>query len=334
VGALTIAALAFALPNSVTGNDRTLLLLCLLPLAQVGDVAEWRLIAGGKATTVAGISLLVFPAAALLRIWLAVGGFSATYFAGVLVLEWSARSAIVAIASQRLDSEGRPGLPSRRALEIASEAMPLLLAGMAVFLYMRLDQFMIGAFLDAHSVGLYSAVVTISEAPLVLPAILLKTSLPLLTSLAQNDPLRYAAYFEGLCRKVFYLHLTGAAVLWIAAEPIILLLYGNQYSEAVEPFRVTVLASPFIALGVISSAWLVISRNTAHALRRTALGLIVNVALNFVLIPRMGVVGASVATLAAQVVATFLSDALFPSTRFLFRMKCKAILPLSAGNSR
>jgi PST family polysaccharide transporter len=116
----------------------------------------------------------------------------------------------------------------------------------------------------------------------------------------------------------------------MAARPIILFLYGQEYAEAVEPFRVIVLASPFIALGVLSSAWLVISRNTGHALRRTMMGLIVNVLLNLALIPRFGLIGASIATVAAQIVATFLGDLPFKNTRPLFNMKCRAMLPFSS----
>jgi PST family polysaccharide transporter len=55
-------------------------------------------------------------------------------------------------------------------------------------------------------------------------------------------------------------------------------------------------------------------------------GGVVNVILNFVLIPRYGGLGASIATLIAQMAASYLAHAFYPQTRKMFWMQTKALL--------
>ena len=304
-----------------------LLVLCLLPIAQVGDLHEWRLIAAGKSKVVALIAVLVSPAAALVRLGLAIAGSGVFAFAWILVFEWVARSMLLAIAGRALsqadsiaDQDFAP-----RAMGLLRESMPLLLAGIAVFVYMRIDQFMIAGMLDPRSVGLYSAIVTLSEVPLVLPVLLLRAALPTLTTQAAEDPDAMNRTFVRLLRFCFYLHAAGAVIASISAEFIVEILFGSSYRDASFAFRILVLGAPFVALGVISSAWLVINRCTKHAFHRTILGALTNIGLNFALIPAYGIGGAAMATVAAFAVASLLADLLYPQSRELFWLKLYAM---------
>lgn len=215
-----------------------------------------------------------------------------------------------------------------RALSLLRESMPLLLSGIAVMIYMRLDQFMIAAILDSRRVGLYSAVVTLSEAPLVLPAILLRAALPALTRLAVTNPVELQVRFEKLLRITFYFHAIAAILFCVFAHTIVHALYGPMFADSVPAFQIIVLGAPFVAMGVLSSAWLVIHRQTDHALKRTLLGVLTNVTLNLILIPKFGIAGAAMATFIAQIIATYVADACYSKTRQLFLVKSRAMLPL------
>ena len=58
---------------------------------------------------------------------------------------------------------------------------------------------------------------------------------------------------------------------------------------------------------------------------RTLFGLLLNVTLNFLLIPEAGIIGAATATLITQVFVSLLMDAMLPSTRPLFFIKMRAL---------
>lgn len=310
-------------------TNRLLWILCLLPLCQIGDVVEWRLISSGQSRAIAIVTLAVAPAAAIARIAFALLDGGAFVFAWMLLAEWAIRSMLLLIVGVPLLSSFRERNTAtfQRAVELLRESFPLMAAGIATFVYMRIDQFMIGTLLDARSVGLYSAVVTLSEGPLVISALLLRGALPMLTRQFQNDYALCTRTMVKFMRRGFFLHLTGAIILALLAKPIIYLFYGEAYASAIYAFRIQVFSASFVALGVLSSAWLILNHHTSHALRRTLLGAVVNVALNTIMIPLYGITGAAASTVIAQIFATYLADFAYPQMRSLFWMKTFAMLP-------
>lgn len=329
-GSCLLLGLAFVPQVRELQSGTLLLVLALLPLAQVGDLAEWRLIASAQGRRVAIVTASVSPVAALLRCALALAGFGALAFAWMLVVEWTVRSLLLSwLAGHPLrTADPRPaGTQWRQAAALLRESMPLLLSGLAVFAYMRIDTFMIAGMLGRHDVGLYSAIVALAELPLVLPMLLLRASLPVLTRVGAEDPVRRDRELMKLMGMGFYLHAGVACVLAFAAEPLLALLYGEAFRPAAAALQIQLLCAPFVALGVLSSAWLVLERKTGHALRRTLVGAVVNIGLNLVLIPAAGIVGAALATLVAQLLATYIADAFHRETRDLFMLKTRAFWP-------
>jgi len=279
---------------------------------------------------VAVVVLVVSPLAAVARLALVLYGASVGTFAWALVAEWLARSILMTRCSH---GEPIPSTPDQtfefygRAKALLRDSMPFLLAGLAVFIYMRIDQFMIAAALGSEDVGHYSAAVVLSEAPLVIPVLLLRASLPKLTREFQANPQTGERTLLRLMRFAFYLHLAGAVVVAALADPIVQLLYGEAYGQSAAVLRIQAFGAPFVALGVISGAWIVFQRSTKYALVRTVAGAVVNIVANVVLIPLFGIEGAAVATILAFATAAFLMDASSRSTRPLFRLKVQALAP-------
>lgn len=339
IGALIGFAILFAIAQLPAagkfGISGLLLVLCLLPLAQTGDFWEWRLVATGYSKRIAVIAVILSPIAALARVALALLDANVYVFAWILVAEWLLRSLLLALVSRDIRTEWRDQASSlqKSAFSLLRDSAPLLLSGIAVFIYMRLDQFMIASMLDARHVGLYSAVVMLAEVPLVLPALLLRAALPELTRHSIANPAQYHLTLESLMRNGFYALGIIAIVLCTFASVIIRSFYGAPFEEATAAFRLMVLAAPFVALGILSSAWLVLQRCTAHALRRTAIGAAANILLNLFFIPRFGIAGAAAATLIAQIIATYAADVFYSQTVDLFVMKSRAMLPRFRGAS-
>jgi O-antigen/teichoic acid export membrane protein len=333
-GSCILLGLAFLPATRNLGISSLLVLLCLLPLVQIGDLWEWRLIAAGQSRRVASVAVVVSPLAALARIAFALQGAGVVTFAWVLIAEWAVRSTLLSVASRRLSvpSSDSAQRPAPATIALLRDSAPLLLSSIAVFVYMRIDQFMIAGMLGSSQVGLYSAVVTLAEVPLILPPLLLRAALPTLTRQSATDPAHRDATIAKLMRTGFYVHALVAVLLSVLAEPIVVLLYGEPFRAAANAFRLQVLAAPFVALGVLSSAWLVLLGCTGHAIRRTVIGAIANIALNLLLIPRYGIAGAAAATLVAQVIATYAVDAFYRQTRELFIMKTRALVPGFRGS--
>src|SRR5699024_8053352 len=111
-------------------------------------------------------------------------------------------------------------------------------------------------------------------------------------------------------------------------------LFGAAYAQAGTILAIHIWASVFVFLGVASGRWFLAENLTVLSLQRTALGAVLNIALNFVLIPDYGAVGAASATVVSQAAVNVFYDVLQPKTRGMFKMKMKAINPMYLAGSR
>lgn len=327
LGCLMLVAITATPAAHDFGISGLLLILCLLPLVQVGDLAEWRLVAKGRSRNVAMASILSSPLAALARFVFALANAEVATFAWLLVGEWTLRSLLLIVSAyERAEATSEDDsyfLAS--ALSLLRDSAPLLMAGVAVFIYMRIDQFMLAAMLGPREVGLYSAIVQLAEIPLVLPVLLLRAALPTLTRQASADVNLHERTLVSLMRYGFFLHLGISVVMILFADFLIVSLFGKAYQPAIAAFRTQVAGAPFVALGVLSSSWFVINRRTAHTLLRTLAGAAINIAMNVILIPSLGIMGAAISTVVAFVTAALFADLCSGVSRPLFRLKIRAI---------
>ena len=77
-------------------------------------------------------------------------------------------------------------------------------------------------------------------------------------------------------------------------------------------------------LGVANGKWLIVENMQKITFYRTFLGSIINIVLNYLLIPRQGIIGAAIATLSTQAIVNFFFLALFDKTRITFWMQLNA----------
>ena len=213
----------------------------------------------------------------------------------------------------------------RLAWELVKESWPLILSGFMVFIYMRIDQIMMKQLSTAEELGLYAAAVKVSELWYFIPMAIGSSVFP---SIVKSKEISETVYYERL-QKLFYLmSLISYAVaipVMLFAEPIVTILYGKNYLGAAPSLAVLIWAGLFVSLGIARGTWLISEGLLNFSAATTAVGGVVNMILNFVLIPRYGGLGAGIATLIAQMSACYLAHALYPQTRKMFWMQTKAI---------
>lgn len=202
---------------------------------------------------------------------------------------------------------------------------PLILSGIAVMLYMRIDQVMIKEMLGEREVGLYSAAVRLSETWYFVPAIITTSLFPAIVNARKTSDKLYHARLQRLYTTLVWMAIAVAVPMTFLSDWLITLLYGEAYKDAGQVLMIHIWAGVFVSIGVASGSWF-ISENLQHyALYRTSLGAIINVILNLVLIPIFGLIGAAIATVIAQSMAALFFDVLTEKTRVVFYMKLKAL---------
>lgn len=210
-----------------------------------------------------------------------------------------------------------------RAKTLLKDSWPLIISGLAVIIYMRIDQIMLGQMLGDESVGIYSAAVRICEVWYFIPMAIVASVFP---SLMQNQDLdAFAKNFQRLFDLMFAISFPMALLIAAFSSLIIRVLFGVDYLDASGVLSVYAWATLFAFLGVPSGRWYLYADLQKLALARTTLGAVVNVLLNMMLIPLYGPVGAAYATLVAIAISNVLFNALDGRTRHLFIMQVRAL---------
>jgi polysaccharide transporter, PST family len=214
------------------------------------------------------------------------------------------------------------------ARELLKESLPLILSGLTIMIYMRIDQIMLGQIIGDKSVGIYSAATRISEIWYFIPMTVSSSVMPSIFKAKEISEQLYYQRIGQLNRGLVWLSIAVAIIMTFIARPIVVLLFGNNYIESGAILAIHIWASVFVFTGVATSGWFIAENLTYLSLYRTLSGAIVNVLLNIFLIPMYGGLGAAIATIIAQAIASFISNGINPKTRKLFKVQIRSLLPI------
>ncbi|MEM9164320.1 MAG: flippase [Cyanobacteria bacterium P01_F01_bin.4] len=243
--------------------------LIMQPLLLVGAAAVWQL--RGDLTSGVAIALSLFSAML------------------ALTLQWL-------LFQRSLDAKIRTAKPTYAIAQWWQTALPLMLFSGSHMVLSQTDTLMIGAFLNAKQVGLYSAALkTASWVPFILSSVN-SISAPLIASLyAQGDRQGLQQLVATIARWMFYPALAVALGLIGFAGPV-LQLFGPDFTAAKGALIILILGQ-LVNVGAGSVGYLMTM--TGHQTQSAwvmGASAVVNVGLNLVGIHFFGIVGAALAT--------------------------------------
>jgi O-antigen/teichoic acid export membrane protein len=179
-----------------------------------------------------------------------------------------------------------------------TDVMPIGLGIVLSALYFRIDVFLVELWKGIEAVGAYNAVFRLVEALRLFPAAVLAVMLPSLCRASNMKPLSMVAL------AVTGFAVAVSAVLWLLADRIVPLVYGQPYAAAAPAFRILLLSFPLMSLNYALTHQLVgWNGQRAYALI-AGIALVFNVALNAKLIPAMSIDGAAWSTLLTEALLT------------------------------
>lgn len=215
-----------------------------------------------------------------------------------------------------------------RAKSLLKDSWPLLLSSIAVMIYMKIDQIMLGQMVGDKAVGIYSAAVRISEVWYFIPMMIVASVFPAILEAKKRSEEQYYQRLQNLYDLMVWLSICVALPMSFFSTAIAVLLFGEAYAASGTVLAIHIWAAVFVFLGVASSKWFLAENRQILSLQRTVLGALVNVSLNLLLIPAHGPLGAAIATVTAQFSVGIILDALQKETRKMFVMKILALNPL------
>lgn len=211
------------------------------------------------------------------------------------------------------------------ARSLLEDSWPIMLAGAAVMIYMKIDQVMIRTMLGNEEVGFYSAAVKLSEEWYFIPMAITSSLFPAIINAKKKSENLYRLRLQQLYDLMVWIALAIALPITFLSPWIIKVLYGSAYMPAASVLSIHIWAGVFVFLGVASGKWLIVENYTRISFFRTFLGAVINIVLNIILIPKYGINGAAIATLISYLTAVF-------SMGFIPKTNRQAILMLKSIN--
>lgn len=173
----------------------------------------------------------------------------------------------------------------------------------ATTIYMNLDNIMLGFMKDNIEVGYYDAAVKVKKVVVSIITALGGVLLPRVTYLIENN---YVKQFkEIVCKSINYVIFIALPMMFYLiyfAQDCIYLLCGEEYEGAVIPMKIITGTIIFIGLSNMTGIQVLIPLGKEKKVLISEIyGAIIDVILNFLLIPLIGASGAAVGTVAAEI---------------------------------
>ena len=263
---------------------------------------------------------------------LLVCGYGLVSFAtGFAIIQFGTLMVWVFVIYRTLRGEEKEEPLNLPLLRVVKQAIPfgLSYAGMAV--YFRLDSIMLGLIRGDVEVGWYNAAYRIIEGLLVIPYIFYNVLFPRFSILHQGSNSSIRGLTERGCKYLVALAIVITLIGVIGANHWIAILYGPGYGHAALALQILLLSTIFMFVWVVFVVLLNSINHPGIPLVGVLLGAATNTLLNFFLIPDYGYVGASVATVIADVgLVTFLYFGLV-SCGYRIRFFEIAMKPIAVG---
>ncbi len=190
-----------------------------------------------------------------------------------------------------------------RIMNVLSDSWPLIFSGFAITVYMRIDQIMINALVGSVELGLYSATVQLTEVFYLIPIAFIKSNFPRIIQLKEEGESVFYDNLQKLYNRLSLISYVSIAFVSIFSRKLLGTLYGPGYVEASSILALLVWSVLFVTLGTAQSAFMVSMNWAKIHLKTVLIASIVNVFLNYLLIPRHGAFGAAIATVFSYWVA-------------------------------
>lgn len=168
------------------------------------------------------------------------------------------------------------------------------------------DVLMLGWLSTADQIGLYSIAQKLTQFLYLIPGLISIAIFPSFSKLAEEKDIRFNNIFEKVIRFLLLFGLPIVVGGIILSRDIIVLIFGAQYIAASATFSI-MLGMVLVNYPTIIIDNAILAHNQQKRFLSFSIGaVILNIILNYILIPIYGVSGAAMATLASSAIAMFL----------------------------
>ncbi len=181
-------------------------------------------------------------------------------------------------------------------------ALPFALAGIIGRLYSYSDALLMSKMLTAKELGWWSVPYKTTFAFQFIPVALSASVYPVFSGLFVTNKTAIGPLFEKSWRYLFAIIFPLAFGLIAIAGPAIKFVYGQEFLPSIMPLRILLVSLIFGFLGFITGALLNATNKQKIQTGLITLALVINIILNLILLPKLGINGAAISALVSNAV--------------------------------
>ena len=201
-----------------------------------------------------------------------------------------------------------------------------ILSGLMVTIYSEMDKIMLEQMLSSEAVGFYIAANKISSLWSFVLLALINSAEPLIIATRAKNKDQYIKKNKQLYAAVIWIGIAAGLAITLLGKWIILFMYGETYLPSTSSLRISAWYTMFAMLGTARGVWVVCENKSKYVKYYLGAGAVVNLILNYLLIPPYGPAGAAAATLITQIFTAVFAPALFKETRVYTKYVFEAFL--------
>ena len=260
------------------------------------------------------IQSIAYIIMAIYKIAILALGKNVQWFAFSTALEAAVVGLFLIIVYQRGEGQ-KLSVSISAGKDILKRSYHFILSGLMVTIYSEMDKIMLGQMLSETAVGYYTAATKVSSMWSFVIMALINSSRPLIIASKNKGEDLYIKQNKRLYAAIIWIGIAAGLAITVLAKLIIFILYGQEYLPSVNSLQISAWYTMFAMLGTARGIWIVCEEKSKYVKYYLGIGAIINVVLNYLLIPQFGPGGAAAATLATQIFTSVLAPAIFKETR-------------------
>ena len=280
-------------------------LYCISLVFQIFDTFNYWFLSKLRSKYYAIATMISYAVATAYRCILLVNDKSVEWFAVVNSIDYCI-VAILLYTFYKRECGPKLSFSWRKTGELLSVSRSYILSSLMVAVYGATDKLMLKHMLDENAVGFYSLAVSISTMWVFVLSSIIDSLKPTIMRYHNEDTFLYEKTNRALYAIVFYVSLAASVCISIIAPWFIEIAYGKEYLRSVETLRLVIWYVAFAYLGVARNIWVVCERKQKYLKYLYGASAVMNVVLNYLMIPRWGIEGAAFATVATQMSTIFI----------------------------
>lgn len=296
IGVVSFAAVA-------NHNEPTTIIVCALYsvmiIFQALELTHYWFQAKYLSKYTAIVSLVAYVVISAYKIFLLVTGKSIYWFAISNALDYMLIAIAMLVIYKRLGG-GKLSASLDTFKRLFSKSKHYIVTGLMVTVFAQTDKIMLKLMSGDAETGYYSAAFYCASLTAFVFAAIIDSMRPFIFESLKKSVEKFENSVTTLYSIIIGLSLLQGVVMSVFSWLVIQILYGADYAAAVPMLALVVWYTPFSYVGSVRNIWVLAEDKQRYLWILNLTGAIMNVALNFILIPFMGGMGAALASLITQ----------------------------------